>query len=472
MEPQTPQSPLQRLPLHLVANILVQLDTIQQLGLLVLHHRVFYDALTDSTQTVAGSIITRQAPQNALPFAIALVESTRIDPSDHDAVRELLARLEADILKYHSTGVILSASHYTISEFAYLSRNLSALGILRNDMIAEALPIFNRRFDVEHSSSTTEQEDFRINRAFLRYQLMCNLFCLPSTVGGPLAKAERTQFFFSKYSPWVNTQMLCVYAYIERKVSEAFDDVAAHNVEHGAMRIPWQRHAAVNRQIQWHASRGLPFLASILSAKTYEERLEIMPIFPKKNRFRKLDPVNQLMLMVPEDGLSKPLSVTDPWLELGSCSAAMLHKLAGPLDGEQDAPGSTPYNLWVDGHSHIWVARHALFPQERHNMDSAYVMWDLDAPASDLEGKCHEAYGRVASYKRASTKWTESELTRSEKQRSYIYDCGGRGYWPRRQSQEEEFDFGRIYGLSDQQKEDLVAKFRMEIEMGIDDRWY
>ncbi|KAJ0324575.1 hypothetical protein COL922a_013674 [Colletotrichum nupharicola] len=81
---------------------------------------------------------------------------------------------------------------------------------------------------------------------------MCNLFCVPYDVGSRLVDEDITRYFFHPFSPWVNEQILCVYRYLERKVAEAYDDVAAHDVDWGKVPVEWAYDANVCPMIQWN----------------------------------------------------------------------------------------------------------------------------------------------------------------------------------------------------------------------------
>ena len=204
--------PLRQIPLHLIAEILAKSEYMQQLGVAVLSHRIFYDAFNQRRHFIIRNIITNQIPPDELSFAIILQESTRIDVSDSDAVRTFLTE-RSEVIRRDTLSPFakLSASEATI-----ISHNHTAVESLIHGFADEVILICSERLQVHHSRELTQRERFRLSRAFYRYQLMCNLFCVRDD--SAFSDEDCTKYFFSIYSPWVNEQLVCVYAYLERSI--------------------------------------------------------------------------------------------------------------------------------------------------------------------------------------------------------------------------------------------------------------
>lgn len=215
MESNTLRS-IQRVPLHLVGGILAQLDSMHQLAAAIKSHRLFLEAFTDNVHTITASIVLNQIPEGLLPFAIAVQRSTEIDAADHDAVRTLLSNLEAALSGPRST--VSSLTSFTPAQVATMSKTYRATERLCQHYVDDVIPIANERLQINHSRTINQGETFRLGRAFLRYQLLCNLFCHGK--GKPFPDEEREGRFFSNFSPWVNEQLTCVYYYLEAKVAE------------------------------------------------------------------------------------------------------------------------------------------------------------------------------------------------------------------------------------------------------------
>lgn len=215
-------SPLLQLPLHIIAIVLGRLGTIQELYPVLLSHRIFRDALDDNLHSVARHIVTRQIPANTLPFTIALLESTWIRGSRPDAVRDILTRLETACSSETIDFIFPPASRLSISDYAYLSKIYTAAESLSKSFTDEVIPIADAKIRLPRlSREVTQQENFRLNRAFLRYQLMVNLFCAEEN---PFENGNETRQnlaqFFSMFSPWVNEQLTCVYHFLLRKFTD------------------------------------------------------------------------------------------------------------------------------------------------------------------------------------------------------------------------------------------------------------
>ncbi|RSL47488.1 hypothetical protein CEP54_013394 [Fusarium duplospermum] len=118
---------LQRLPLHIIAEILGQLDTIKELGPPVFSHRIFHDALHDNLHAIARRILTRQVPDGILPYSLVLLKTTQIDVMDRNAVNLLISRLE-------NIDPSPSLVHLSLAEYAFISQNQVAIKWMIQDM--------------------------------------------------------------------------------------------------------------------------------------------------------------------------------------------------------------------------------------------------------------------------------------------------------------------------------------------------
>lgn len=205
---------IQEIPLHIIGGVLAQLDSMQQLAPAILSHRLFLDAFKDNTRTVTASILRNQIPEKLLPFVIAVQQSAKVDPRNHDAVRSLLINFQEAILNPQST--ISSLTSVTPHQAAEMEETYMATKCLCEGFADETIPVANERLQLNHPPTISHEEMFRLGRAFLRYQLMCNLFC--TTEGIPLSMEECGERFFHIFSPWVNEQLICIYAYLASKV--------------------------------------------------------------------------------------------------------------------------------------------------------------------------------------------------------------------------------------------------------------
>lgn len=116
---------------------------------------------------------------------------------------------------------VSSLAKLSITGAANISKSYTAIEFLCQDFANTSIPLLNDGLGFAHHHQISQLEKFRLGRAFYRHQLMCNLFCL--TEDEPLPDEERSQRFFHIFSPWVNEQLACAYAYLEAKVCEGED---------------------------------------------------------------------------------------------------------------------------------------------------------------------------------------------------------------------------------------------------------
>jgi len=210
-------SSINQLPLHVIAAILAQLDTIRQRYLTILSHRIFLQAFNDSHGSIARSVVANQIPESNLAFDVALLQSTKINPEDGDAVHKVLKSLMA--ASSNTKGPTLtSLASLSLFDYAFLSQNHAAAESLAQNLAEEVIPVFTARMGLEPpSSGLTTHETRRLVRIFLRYRVMCILFCLDD---GENASQSARSRFFSAFALWENEQLFCVHSYLERKVTE------------------------------------------------------------------------------------------------------------------------------------------------------------------------------------------------------------------------------------------------------------
>ncbi|KAJ3954501.1 hypothetical protein N0V92_008992 [Colletotrichum tropicale] len=403
-------SPLQRVPLHVVAVILTHLPSIRQLGLAILSHRIFHDALKDNVNSVVRGIIANQISDIILPFALALLGSTKLIGDAEDDIDSLLEDLTRGISEPRRAAAALI--DLSLDDYAFLSKNHAAVESLRDGFARETIPAFVERFELEHGGHLNPQETFRLDRAFYRYQIMCNLYC-----GRKGSKRDLIPYFgynfrhrhpfFTEFSPWVNEQLICVYHYLENKV---ITDLLDFEMVDGDYQ-PFQQ-----------------LCQTVVADDYYDQEM-------------------LFALNIVEDA------------ELSQIyQAGKLDLVAGPMDGPQDSLSSTPFRVWLAMHwtDGIWGTNFNALDQGF--WECGYVMWDVDElPEIRLRGRSSAIRREGPSTQRLGASWTDEDVQRSERQRADLWLAGADGYWPR-----EGYDFSRITGLSEEKKQALVEKWKTE----------
>ncbi|KAF4961832.1 hypothetical protein FSARC_10048 [Fusarium sarcochroum] len=470
---------LEALPLHLVGQILGHLDTIQDLGAAILSRSIFYSAFKENVGLIADGIMFRQIPESILPYAIMSLESKNIAPGDTAAIERLISplcpvlhdppELEGDfeggfMCQFHISGAESSSppslSMLSLSDYAYLSREYAAVVSLRRSIFEDMSDWLNS-FGLEHSNSLTIAEEFRIDRAFFLYQMVCNMFCLTTPVHlVPLHHSRRcyqlegdediftsqTEAFFSYFSPWVNEQVNCIYHFLEKRVvTVAFDHVASHDVSYAAFgnndkryreigftkKAIWSTNSKYCHRVQWFLPSNFePLQEGLDPYHQFSKAADTLKSFPRAHHLRR----RRLMYYTPEQ----------------------LQLLSQPTDGMHDAVGSGSFRSWLWAHYKHDLPSITPRLQSKALYDCAYALWDFPDTSNE---RLYKTYKKIREYKTLcdGTRdiWPEEEVIRSENQRLGIYIRGGRGFWPA-----TGIDFSKIYGLTDNDKEELMSLWK------------
>lgn len=215
-----------RVPPDIIAHILSLLDTIQDLSIAIRSHRIFLDTFNDSPYSIASAIVKGQVHSDVFPLIIALLESSRVGNGDGAMTpRSVLYRL-AKALSDPSQTAMSVPSTFSLRDLAYCSRNYAAAEFLAQALTNEVKPIAIQTIDFGRpiSPELMSSEKARLVRAFIRFQVMCNLFCNGDHSGSVSddsddddeSETASRRLFFSLYSPWVNEQLMCAYVWLER----------------------------------------------------------------------------------------------------------------------------------------------------------------------------------------------------------------------------------------------------------------
>lgn len=254
-----------------------------------------------------------------------------------------------------------------------------------------------------------------------------------------------------------------MYHYLENKVIAAYDELAAHDVEWGELPVQWRSEPWNLDRVQSFLCNGLPFLASIMNAKTYEERLKLLDLLDFEMKEPEYRPVEQTgQSLIGDDDFDQEmldqLDIDDA-AELSEIhQEGKLSRLAGSLDGPRDSISSTPFRLWLAMNWTNTISSLNLSASDKGLWECSYVMWDFDeVPEMLLRGRSSAIRDTKPSTQRLGASWTDEDVRRSERQRADLWLAGADGYWPR-----EGYDFSRITGMSEEKKQALVEKWRTE----------
>lgn len=441
------EHPFLRMPLHLLTLILSRLDDMHSLGLAIKSYRLLYAAYQDDTNTVLKSIIRNQIPPDLMRYAVAAYDARYVNRDDKEALHELvvdsLARRDRRgrtfqewFLKYKiennagapALAAELSSMHSIVQHFS-------------RRFLDDTLPLAPQVFGPARSPSTeaSANEVFRAQRALYRFQIYCNVGfrdnhnAIPGedlTHGWSSALKECQKYHhFRSFSPWVNEQLACMHDYLERDLSKAFDEVAAHDVEWGAKSADWLSRGKANTQKQAYLSYGLYFLIQLDRAEGYEQRSQLLKSkgLPYTSQFL----AAQLPYAPPQDicGCCPPgkytLGVRRRWTRAEIDSNLRAEDTDGPDDLD-----SGPFDIWWYVHKHSFV-QDSVFQDENSLLRRyGYVMWDVPMmfDRDEVRSRVHAARGQAVADHEEVEKGRD-QMESSWRERTTIFEDGGRGYW-------------------------------------------
>ncbi|KAK2762247.1 hypothetical protein FQN54_001257 [Arachnomyces sp. PD_36] len=257
------------------------------------------------------------------------------------------------------------------------------------------------------SSPLSPNERCRIEGAFLRLQLFCNIF---------REDLEESQdIFFNNFSYWENEQLACINDYLESQLRIPFEDVADHDVFWGKMKVTTCQELDLDGKCYLQAliANGLGYIHQLVTASTYEERREILGLFPSSARY------------------FLTYTLTDAG-DIADCVLSEFYeqqKKGLASKSSLEDPDSGPYNAWYWAHAHDDGEDFVFGPDYYGLRYSGYVMWDnwrLSEWNIFSETFQYRNYHYLPASQSSAHPW---EIRKSWKRRTEIYKLGGRGWW-------------------------------------------
>ncbi|KAI5863973.1 hypothetical protein GGS23DRAFT_596457 [Durotheca rogersii] len=406
-------SSITKLPCEVIVLVLRDLGNMRSLLPCLLTCRYFYSCFRENPG-VAADILRQQVTPALIPYSIAALEASRLNPRTGAAVQELLETLYtepsklADRLRTMSVpllakmGNMHEATHSLATTFAN-----SSWTCLSNDQGSR----------ISGSLSLSSAEYFRFCRAFYRVELYFCLFrtSTPSTAAELLDGSDKERFL-SKHAPWENEQLGCALEFLERQLSEASHDVLAHDVELGELGIDYLTAGDGNGWRQLWLSQGIGFIYRLINENSYETKKALL-----KSTFGAGSADLYEALCTPsEEGL-------DDVIPLAEYTDEALTTLFPVLDSQDTDKGPfeawrVAFNVWPRC---AWVMLVNSFGLRKR----AYVFWDWDRLEryGMLELSDNVPEGSELQY----TGEEYDAMYESFKERSNIWQKGGSGYWSR-----------------------------------------
>ena len=195
-----------------------------------------------------------------------------------------------DIMARYRRPSPIPTGYWSLRTFAELSGRVRHVKYFTQEFVRtlESCPLRPDGISLEEPISLTHSEVNRIERAFYRYEVFCNICHLHCGTENPV---EQKQMFFSKFAPWENEQLVSVYEFLQERLSDgkywsqkgtillltilAFKDVAKHDVEWGSQCISY-RSGEIPDELSGYLACGLAYLHKLAIATSWGERHHLL----------------------------------------------------------------------------------------------------------------------------------------------------------------------------------------------------
>ncbi|KAL2132998.1 hypothetical protein VTI74DRAFT_3036 [Chaetomium olivicolor] len=441
-------TPLLRMPLHLLAMVLSRLDNLRSLASAIFTHPSLYAAFEEDRHRIVRHVIKSEIPPRLMKYALCtyFASSPSLDRGD-------LQRIVGFLQDNFGYGGPLPPDPFSSSIDMHLvstlSRTHSIVQYFTDDLLRDMLPLVHQHLGLHRPDhiSASPDEVFRIQRAMYRFEIYCNLFRYRYTPA-ELRRLETLieDHFLGYFSPWVNDQLVCIHHYFERVLSRAFDEVAAHDISWGSQCVSWLAVGGANEHKQAYLFYGLDFLHKLDQIKTYHQRREL---FRSKHQLGQAPRTKHMLGSRFANGSIDVMGfIWDEmadWIRDGDyASVSNWWPNNGP-----DVYGSAPFRMWYEGQKPL--RQPDVINYDLHSLlrRCGYVLWDHPpetAPLSDeeLQERFTEAMrqGMLEWFSR-NVGIKKVNMENSWKERADIYKEGGRGYWSEGDLSRVTWDFSK-----------------------------
>jgi hypothetical protein len=211
--------PLQRLPMELKQMILSALSDLSTLKSTVLTCSSFYSAFTIAEVSITTQVLTNQLGIDMLPEVAATLESqTTLCTSQgvHDFCQKHL--------RCRSTPALHPPC--SLSEALPIGDLHRCVQTFTDMFVSQALsqPFGPGKLDLVPSYPPSHMELARIQRAFYRYEMFCNLS--RDFVEGDYSRYQARRMFLRHFSFWENEQLACVHELLMRLLTPGTQNTA------------------------------------------------------------------------------------------------------------------------------------------------------------------------------------------------------------------------------------------------------
>jgi hypothetical protein len=205
MDPKRTKSAFEILPVEARQGIMCAITTVDSLRSMALACSSFFHAFQDAEVLITTQVLLNEVGLDVLPEAVAVLESSRTNSWSRQKA--------ADFISRHLHNRTVPPLSWTLSDALSVSKFYHHVHFFTADFATKTLA----SVPCEREAAPLSQAEIaRIERAFYRYEIYCNVF---RDYKHPLySLEEQKEKVFSKFSPWENEQLACIHDYLFRLV--------------------------------------------------------------------------------------------------------------------------------------------------------------------------------------------------------------------------------------------------------------
>lgn len=171
--------------------------------------------------TILKNVLYNTINPRLIPEVLALLESTHfhfgkvtLRVPDDPWTKERVSRLLSHYFQRQPVSV-----NWKLADALTISEIYGHIRFFVDDFASSALSVHLTSGDKQlPQPSLSTDERCRLEAAFLRFELFCNLFRERAYKQERFEDEELSEIFFDKFSPWENEQLACINDYLTAKI--------------------------------------------------------------------------------------------------------------------------------------------------------------------------------------------------------------------------------------------------------------
>lgn len=205
-------SSMECLPVELLREIMAAISDIASLKMAVLSCPALYRAFSGDENAITKHVLENRFGIDTLPEAVAALDSSTLRPDSTDpwAREEIVYFVERHLHQRKlptrpwtlATALPVGRLSFFVRRFA---EKFAKAALAKEPVCRSSLTLL------------TQDELWRIERTFYRFEIYCNLF-RESGRGASSVDGEQKPLFLANFSPWENEQLGCVHDFLAKEI--------------------------------------------------------------------------------------------------------------------------------------------------------------------------------------------------------------------------------------------------------------